>query len=92
MREETLMKGERKTTQETVVNYPPGQYVFNLSIGYSQAQQTETVTIPSYCGVSDEEWLRMRDEDRTQLMGLVWQDWANNYIDGGWVNADEAGA
>ena len=49
-----------------------------LSIGIANAIQTGFVDIP------DEDWNdHETEEEKQKLMDSYWQDWANNYIDGG---------
>lgn len=80
-----------ESTEDQSINYPPGEYVFNLSIGYSNAQQAETVTIPAHCGFDDQEWLAMSDPDRQDAMDEAWEEWTSNYIDGGFKRLGEDG-
>lgn len=49
-----------------------------LSIGYHGASHDDIIDI------DEEEWEDCETEvERTELMDSYWQDWANNYIEGG---------
>jgi hypothetical protein len=49
-----------------------------LSIGYPTATRVDIID------VDDTEYQECEtDEEREDLLQLYWQEWANNYIDGG---------
>ena len=54
------------------------KFKVSLSIGFENATQLDTLE------VSDDELAECEtEEDREKLLNEYWQDWANNYIDGG---------
>jgi hypothetical protein len=54
------------------------QMKVTLGIGFANAKQEEIIYI------DDDEWSECEtNEQRENLMNEYWQDWANNYIDGG---------
>lgn len=59
-------------------------YDFTLNIGYSQAQQQDVVTVKEM-GYTDEEWRKLTPDKKEKVLNETWQDWANNFIDGGWA-------
>ena len=61
------------------------RYKVSLNIGFSGATQEEVIDIP------DEELAECStDEEREELEQGYYNDWANNYIDGGiWPAEDE---
>ena len=55
-----------------------------LSIGYPTAKHEDILDI------DDTEWSECEtEEERDDLLNEYWQDWSNNYIDGGWERLDE---
>lgn len=59
------------------------KYRLSLSIGYSNAGQEDIIDTKDY-GYSDEEWEQWDDDEKEVELNNIWQDWANNFIDGGW--------
>ena len=50
----------------------------SLGIGFANASHEDVIEI------DDTEWAECEtEEERGNLLGEYWQDWANNYIDGG---------
>ena len=60
------------------------KYLFTLSIGFVGAEHEEEFDYPE---VDD-----MEPKERDKYLEQDWQDWANNYIDGGWHKIDESQA
>ncbi len=51
----------------------------SLSIGLANAEQIDILDI------NEDEWNECEtDKERNDLMDSYWQDWSNNYIDGGY--------
>ena len=56
-----------------------------LSIGYPTASHKDVIEI------DDDEYNECNtDDERDDLLGEYWQDWANNYIEGGCVPLEES--
>lgn len=55
----------------------------SLSIGYAGAVRRDELEI------DQEEWEECEtEEEREELCETYWQEWADNYIDGGWCLED----
>jgi len=70
------------------INYPPGVYEFTLTIGYAGATRSEMVCVPSYCGYTEKDWLELEEVGRERAMSHAWQQWTQNYIEGGFERVE----
>jgi hypothetical protein len=58
-------------------------YEFTLGIGFVGAEHKEEFTLDDM-GYTQEEWDKLEDKDKEEELRTNWNDWSNNYIDGGW--------
>lgn len=56
-----------------------------LSIGIANSSQTDEIEIDD-----DEYNACSTDEEREELLKQYWDDWANDYIDGGWEIVEQS--
>lgn len=54
------------------------KFKFTLSIGYAGADHRETYEI------DDEDFEGLSEAERDKVIEEHWQEWSQNYIDGGW--------
>lgn len=58
------------------------KFSFTLSIGYHGAKHEDIMDYPECDDMSEEE--------REEFLNQEWQEWSNDYIDGGWWPVEEA--
>ena len=63
------------------------KFKFTLSIGIVGARQEEELGLCDI-GYIEEEWFAMTGDAKKKALEEAWQDWSNNYIDGGWTEIE----
>ena len=59
------------------------KYKLTLFIGIHNACQEDYITIEEM-GFTEQEWNALTDENKNEILQENWNDWSNNFIDGGW--------
>ena len=59
------------------------KYLFTFSSGFVGARQEEEFTVQDL-GYSENEWNLLNPVEQENVLSSNWEDWINNYIDGGW--------
>ncbi len=58
-------------------------YKFTLGIGFVNAEHEEEMTVGDM-GFDEDEWQKLKEEEKESELVEIWKDWSNHYIDGGW--------
>lgn len=62
------------------------KYKFTLNIGFPGAKQEEIIDIEDYYDLK--EWKEMTETDKETCLLDWWNDWSEQYIDGGWEEVE----
>ena len=59
------------------------RYKFTFSIGYANAIQKD-IFFTGDMGYTDEQWEKLSEEKKENILQQTWLEWKENFIDGGW--------
>ena len=58
-------------------------YELTVGVGYVNAIRKDTMTVEEM-GYTYEDWEKLDNNEKEEILQKCWKDWSNNFIDGGW--------